>query len=47
MGEPQQRTFELLKEKLTNAPILSLPNFSKTFELKYDTSRIKVEVMLM
>jgi len=33
-GEKQESAFQQLKEKLTNAPILALPNFSKTFELK-------------
>jgi hypothetical protein len=32
-GPAQQQAFEALKSKLTQAPLLQLPNFEKTFEL--------------
>eukprot|EP00257_Ricinus_communis_P016000 XP_015574040.1 uncharacterized protein LOC107261174 [Ricinus communis] len=32
-GEAQQSAFDLLKQRLTFSPILSLPNFDKTFEI--------------
>jgi len=32
-GIDQTKAFETLKEKLINAPLLALPNFSKTFEI--------------
>ncbi|RDY02893.1 Tf2-8, partial [Mucuna pruriens] len=38
--DSQERAFQALKEKLTHAPILALPNFSKTFELEYDASNV-------
>ena len=40
------RAFELIKEKLTNAPILAFPNFDKLFELEYDTYRVSIGVVL-
>ena len=46
-GEEQQKAFEILKEKLTNAPILAFLNFTKTFELECDASSIGIEVVLL
>ncbi|RDY01442.1 Retrovirus-related Pol polyprotein from transposon 17.6, partial [Mucuna pruriens] len=42
--ESQERAFQALKEKL---PILALPNFSRTFELKCDASNVGVGVVLL
>ena len=36
-GEAQE-TFQMIKQKLTNAPLFSLPNFNKTFEIECDAS---------
>ncbi|RDX76696.1 Retrovirus-related Pol polyprotein, partial [Mucuna pruriens] len=43
--ESQERAFQTLKERLTNALILALPNFSKTFELKCDSFNVGVRVV--
>ncbi|KAH9649283.1 hypothetical protein KPL70_025926 [Citrus sinensis] len=39
-GEAQEKAFQIIKQKLTNAPLLSLPNFNKTFKIECDASSI-------
>jgi hypothetical protein len=39
-GPAQQQAFDALKSKLTQAPLLQLPNFEKTFKLECDASGI-------
>ena len=46
-GDAQQEAFILLKDKLTHAPLLQLPNFNKTFELKCDASGIGLGGVLL
>jgi hypothetical protein len=46
-GEAQQRSFEILKDKLTHAPLLQLLDFGKTFELECDASGIGIGSVLM
>ena len=42
-----EKAFNLLKDKLTNAPLLCLSNFDKTFEIECEVSGVGIWVVLM
>ncbi|WVZ80057.1 LOW QUALITY PROTEIN: hypothetical protein U9M48_027568 [Paspalum notatum var. saurae] len=46
-GKPQEDAFNLLKDKLTHAPLLQLFDFGKTFELECDASGVGTGGVLM
>jgi hypothetical protein len=46
-GDAQQEALMILKDKLTHAPLLQLPDFNKTFELECDASGIGLGGVLL
>jgi hypothetical protein len=44
--EEAKRSFNILKEKITERPILVLPNFGKTFQVRCDASGVAIGVVL-
>src|SRR5438128_11076212 len=46
-GPAQQQAFDALKSKLTQAPLLQLPDFDKTFDLECDASGIGMGGMVI
>ena len=47
LGIAQEEAFTVLKDKLTHAPLLQLPDFNKTFELECDASGIGLGGVLL
>ena len=43
----QENAFDKIKKKLTNTPLLVLPNFDKTFEIESGASGLGICVVLM
>ena len=44
--EEAKRSFNILKEKITERPILILPNFGNTFQVKCDASGVTIGAVL-
>jgi hypothetical protein len=46
-GVAQDKSFQELKDRLTSAPLLALPDFGKTFEIECDVSGVGIRGVLM
>jgi hypothetical protein len=43
----KQKTFDILKEKISTAPVLALPNIQKPFDIMKNSSRYAMGAVLM
>jgi hypothetical protein len=46
-GGKQQKVFDTLKQKISTAPVLALPNFQQPFEIETDANVYAMGVVLM
>ena len=46
-GTAQQNAFDELKRRLTQAPLLVIPDFTQTFEIESDESGLGIDRVLM